>query len=62
MSTDAETKKASRLSIRYVGVVRFVSHVLQLLPIGLHKDRSLCCVSISTMKHPQKVDSNLDLP
>ena len=48
-------------SMRYVGVIRFVFHVLQLLLIGFTQ-RNLCCISISTMKHQHKSHSKLDLP
>jgi hypothetical protein len=42
----------------YVGVIRFVFHVLQL---DLHK-KILCCTSKSMIKFQQKSDWKSDLP
>ena len=39
--------------IRYVGVIWFLFHVLQLLPIRCTQQNS-CCISKSTMKNMQK--------
>jgi hypothetical protein len=39
--------------IRYVGVIWFISHVLQLMPIIITQP-NLCCSRKSTMKHLQK--------
>ena len=48
-------------TLRYVGVIWFVFHVLQLLPIRLTQQNS-CCISKSLMKHLQRLDRKLDLP
>ena len=47
-----EAKRFMRegIIIRYVGVIWFGFHVLQLLPIKLH-NKIVCCISKSTMKH-----------
>ena len=47
--------------IRYVGVIRLVFHVLQLLPITFML-RNLCCISKFVMKHQQKSDWKSDPP
>jgi len=49
-------------SIRYdVGVIWFIFHVLQLLPIR-SKQQNVCRNSKSTMQHQQNLDWNSDLP
>ena len=47
--------------IRYVGVVWFVFHVLQILSIRLIQ-QSFCCISKSTMTYQHKLDSESNLP
>ena len=46
---------ASFVHCWYVGVIRFVFHVLQLLPIRF-TEQNLCCIGKSTMKYQQKWD------
>ena len=48
-------------SIRYVRVIWFIFHVLQLLPIRF-KQQNVCCNSKSTMQHQQSLDWNTYLP
>ena len=43
------------VQLRYEGVMWFVFHVLQLLPIKFTQ-QNLCCISKSIMKHMQKLD------
>ena len=40
----------------YVHVIWFVFYVLQLLPSKFNYTTNLCCISKSTMKHPQNID------
>ena len=47
--------------IRYVGVIWFLFHVLQLLPIRFTQQNS-CCINKSTIKHLQNSNWHLDLP
>ena len=42
-----------------MGDIRFMFHVLQLLPIKFTRE-NLCCISTSTMQHPQVLDKKLD--
>ena len=48
-------------NLRYVDVIQFVYHVLQLLLIRI-RERNLCCISKSTMKHQSNLNRKLDLP
>ena len=43
------------LSTRYVGVIRFLFHVLHILPIRF-TEQNLSCIRKSTMKHMQELD------
>ena len=43
------------VTIRYVGVIWFAFHILQLLPIRITQQNA-CCISKSTMKHLQITD------
>ena len=47
--------------VMYVGVIRYVAHVLQRLLI-IFTPRSLCWINKSTTKHQQKLDWKSDLP
>ena len=50
-----------RTSIRYVCVIWFVLHVLQLLPVRFTQ-QYLCCTNKSMLKHLQKLDWKPVLP
>lgn len=49
------------LQLRYVCVIQFVSHLLQLIPIR-HRQQNFCCMSKCMMKHQQKPYWKSDLP
>jgi hypothetical protein len=49
------------VSLRYAGVIWFIFHVLQLLPIRFTQ-QNLCCINISMMKHLQEPNWKSDFP
>lgn len=51
-----------KFTLRYVGVIRFSVHLLQLLPVRFTQQHFMCCISKSKMKYKQKLDWKLDHP
>ena len=49
------------LQLRNVGVIWFLVHVPELLPISFTQQNS-CCINKSRMKHMKKLDWKSDLP